>query len=537
LTRVLHDLLNASADRHPEKQAVFFKKAGLTYGAISRSCRNLGGLLSAIGVKRGDRVAFFLEKRFEKVISVFGISMAGGVMVPIRRLLQTHQVAHIIQNSGAKVLITTYSRVADIVDGLPQTHGLEKIIAIGDKGQRKNISSAAIEIIDWEQAINSNIPYKNVHTIDTDLAAILYTSGSTGQPKGVVLSHLNVVEGAKRVSEYLKISERDRLLSILTFSFDYGLNQLTSAFLNGAEIVLLDYLFPRDILGAVQNYEITGLAAVATTWNQLLQRPWDGESMKSVRYITNTGGAIPKNFVIELRRRLPDAEIYLMYGLTEAFRSTYLEPKLVDEKPTSIGKAIPGEEIMVLDEKNKPVGAGQIGELVHRGILVAQGYWNEPDLTAARFRPNPMQPPEVPNREIVVYSGDYVRVDGEGFLYFVGRKDEMIKTASNRVSPTEVEEVIYSSGKIQDVIVMGIPHEIYGQVIKAIMVARPDVIVGEDEIREHCRNLLPPYMVPSELELRAELPRNANGKLDRSSVKKEVLNALETKIGMGQADE
>jgi acyl-CoA synthetase (AMP-forming)/AMP-acid ligase II len=302
-----------------------------------------------------------------------------------------------------------------------------------------------------------------------------------------------------------------------------------TSFLCGAQLVLLDHLFSKDVIHAVHKYAITGLAAVAATWNQLLQTPWSEEHIASLRYITNSGGAIPENYVRELRKRMPKVSIYLMYGLTEAFRSTYLEPHLVDEKPTSMGKAIPGAEILVLDENDRPVKPGEIGQLVHRGALVAQGYWGEPELTDVRFRRNPLQPREVLIPEMVVYSGDYVKMDEEGFLYFVGRKDEMIKSAGNRVSPTEVEEVLYTSGTIQDAIVMGIPHEIYGHAIKAIVVPRPGAKISTGELLAHCRRMLPPYMIPQDIEIQQELPRNANGKLDRALVKNEVLERLARK--------
>jgi acyl-CoA synthetase (AMP-forming)/AMP-acid ligase II len=345
----------------------------------------------------------------------------------------------------------------------------------------------------------------------------------------VVLSHRNIVAGAFTVSQYVKNTEHDRLLSILPFNFDYGLNQLTSAFLHRAQIVLLDPLFPKDVLKTVEKFQITGLAAVAATWIQLLQIPWDAEKLKSIRYMTNSGGAIPEHYVLEMVNRLPNAEMYLMYGLTEAFRSTYLDPKLVRERPTSMGKAIPGEEIMILGEDQKPVKPGEVGELVHRGALVAQGYWNDPENTAIRFRPNPIQPAEVPLREMVVFSGDYIRIDEQEFLYFVGRKDEMIKYAGNRVSPTEVEEVIYKHPKIKDVMVLGIPNEMYGQLIKAVVAPNGEPLTPE-EIITYCKKMLPPYMIPSEVDIWDELPRNSNGKIDRSSIKKAVLDKLATKV-------
>jgi acyl-CoA synthetase (AMP-forming)/AMP-acid ligase II len=363
--------------------------------------------------------------------------------------------------------------------------------------------------------------------VEPDLAAILYTSGSTGKPKGVVLSHLNIVAGARIVTEYLGITENDRLLSLLTFGFDYGLNQLTTAFLNKAQIVLMEYLFPRDVVTAAKRFSVTAIANVAAGWIQLVDLPgFTNENLPSLRYITNSGGAVPENVVRKLREKLPRTRIFLMYGLTEAFRSTYLDPSLVDTHPTSMGKAIPGEEILVVDEHGKPVKPGETGELVHRGVLVAQGYWNAPELTAVRYRRNPLQSPEVPVPEMVVFSGDQVRIDAEGLLYFVGRKDEMIKSSGNRISPTEVEEMLHASGLVQDAMALGVPHDVWGQAVCAVVVPAAGKALAEKELVDACRKSMPPYMVPARVEIWESLPRNANGKLDRPAIKKAVYEKL-----------
>lgn len=528
MNNVVHDLLLNAAEKFPEKSALFFKNDSMSFAEIKTNAQSLSAALMRCGVQKGDRVAFLMEKRFEKVISIFGISMAGGVFVPIRRLLHASQVAHIVKDSGAKVLITAASRFEDIAETVGHLPGLETVILLDGNEKQLQDWPKSIRVLNWQDAVAENGPENTdiCPTIATDLAAILYTSGSTGQPKGVVLSHLNIVAGAEKVSSYLKITERDRLLSILTFSFDYGLNQLTGAFLHGAQLVLLDYLFPKDILKAVARYRITGLAAVATTWIQLMQISWEEFDLDSLRYLTNTGGKIPENYVRMLRHRLPDASLYLMYGLTEAFRSTYLEPALVDQYPTSIGKAIPGEEILILDENNQSVKPGGVGELVHRGVLVAQGYWNAPELTAQRYRPNPLQQKEVPSREMVVYSGDYVRIDEKGLLYFVGRKDEMIKCAGNRISPTEVEDILYACEAVQDAVAMGIPHEFYGQSVMAIVVPKAHSHLTQQELLAYCKRQMPAYMIPAEVEFRDSFPRHDNGKLNRSQIIKEAMAQL-----------
>jgi acyl-CoA ligase (AMP-forming) (exosortase A-associated) len=357
------------------------------------------------------------------------------------------------------------------------------------------------------------------------VAAILYTSGSTGRPKGVVLSHRNMVAGARSVAEYLENRPDDRLLAVLPLSFDYGLSQLTTAFSVGAGVVLLEYLLPRDVIGAVARWGITGLAAVPPLWNQLARLPWPPDAARSLRYLTNSGGAMPRATTAALRAALPDARIFLMYGLTEAFRSTYLPPEQIDVRPDSIGRAIPNVEVLVVRDDGTECAPGESGELVHRGALVGLGYWNDPEKTAQRYRPAPGQPPELPNPELAVWSGDQVRRDAEGYLYFVSRKDEMIKTSGYRVSPTEVEEVVYASGLAAQAVAIGIPHPDLGQAI-ALVVQPSRADVTEQELLEHCRRELPTFMTPVAAFLRGELPRNQNGKIDRKALGEELYALL-----------
>jgi acyl-CoA ligase (AMP-forming) (exosortase A-associated) len=531
MSRVLHDILEEAAAAVPDKEAIFHKSSSMSYAAVCLESRRLDNTLRAGGIAKGDRIAVYMEKCCEKVVSIFGISMAGAVFVPVNKIATSPQAAHVIRDSGARVLITTYGRLPKIAEVAKELPDLEWILALGPG--RSEADLGPIRVLDWREALAGHpVPSANAaRIVETDLAAILYTSGSTGKPKGVVLSHLNIMAGARSVSEFLKITAEDRLLSILTFGFDYGLNQLITAFLKRAQIVLLEFLFQKDIILAIPKYRITGLAAVAATWNQLAAENWKAKDnadidVSSLRYITNSGGAIAEANVRTLRRKLPNAEIFLMYGLTEAFRSTYLDPSLVDERPTSIGKAVPGEEILVLDDQNRPVKPGEIGELVHRGVFVAQGYWNAPDLTALRYRRNPMQPPEVPIPEMVVYSGDRVRIDAQGFMYFVGRNDEMIKCAGNRISPTEVEEVLYATGWVHSAAAFGIPHEVYGQAVLLAVAPVEGRNLDEAEILAYCKKTMPAYMVPQKIEIWPDFPRNVNGKLDRSLIKKQIFEKL-----------
>lgn len=525
MANILHEILNESAERNPDKYAVFHKDKRITYQELDYKSRKLANFLITLGLNKNDRVCFYLEKSIEKAISIFGISTAGGMFVPIIRRLKPKQALHIIKDASAIVLITTASRASSVIKKLPRESSLTFIITI-DKFHQKN-SIQNISIYNWDDIMECDLPIPvSVNLSESDPAAILYTSGSSGMPKGVVLSHLNLISGTDKVSQYLEIRETDRILSILTFGFDYGLNQLTTSISNCAQIVLIDYLFPFDILKAVEKYKITGLAAVSTTWIELLQTSWDNYCLKSLRYITNSGGKIPVKYVTEFRKRLPHVKVYLMYGLTEAFRSTYLDPSLIDEHPDSIGRAVPGEEILVLDENDQLVSAGEIGELVHRGALVSQGYWNDNDLTSIRFRRNPLQRKEITIPEMVVYSGDYVRIDEKGLLYFIGRNDEMIKSAGNRISPTEVENIIHTSGLISEVAAFGVPHEIYGQAVAVALSPAPNIHLSEHRFVSFCRKAMPSYMVPSYIEIWDVLPINSNGKLDRSAIKTHVYQKI-----------
>ena len=354
------------------------------------------------------------------------------------------------------------------------------------------------------------------------MAAILYTSGSTGKPKGVVLSHRNMITGAHSVADYLANQATDRILAILPLSFDYGLSQLTTAFAVGASVILMDYLLPRDVITTVVREKVTGLAAVPPMWVQLAQLEWPNAAAESLRYFTNSGGAMPRATLAALRRALPNTIPFLMYGLTEAFRSTYLPPEEIDQRPDSIGKAIPNAEILIVRENGTPCEPDEPGELVHRGSLVAQGYWNDPAKTAERFRPVPGQDPGLPLVEMAVWSGDTVRADQEGFLYFIGRKDDMIKTSGYRVSPSEIEDVLYGSGRIAEAAALGIPHPALGQAVVAVIKLLEQGL-NESELINHCKQHLPNFMVPLQIITRqADLPRNPNGKIDRKALAAEL---------------
>jgi acyl-CoA ligase (AMP-forming) (exosortase A-associated) len=331
----------------------------------------------------------------------------------------------------------------------------------------------------------------------------------------VVLSHRNLLAGADSVAQYLENTAVDRLLAVLPFSFDYGFSQLTTAFSVGASCYLLEYLMPRDIPKAVARYRITGLAAVPPLWVQLAELDWSGVDASSLRYFTNSGGAMPTATLGALRRHFPAASPFLMYGLTEAFRSSFLPPREIERRPTSMGKAIPNAELLVINEAGERCGPHEPGELVHRGSLVAMGYWGDPARTAERFRSAPLQAAGIPIDEPAVWSGDTVKLDEDGFLYFIARKDDMIKSSGYRVSPTELEEVLYASGLVAEAAAIGVPHQRLGQGIVVVAVATPEQPLDAQALLAYCRQKLPAYMLPQRILEQNELARNPNGKIDR----------------------
>jgi acyl-CoA ligase (AMP-forming) (exosortase A-associated) len=371
------------------------------------------------------------------------------------------------------------------------------------------IAPPALSVLDWPGAGAA----PGHRRIDSDVAAILYTSGSTGAPKGVVLSHRNLVAGADSVADYLALRADDRILAVLPLSFDYGLSQLTTTFLRGACAVLINHLFANDIVTMVAQERITGLAAVPPLWIALARLAWPADC--TLRFITNSGGAMPVPTVTALQAALPATRIFLMYGLTEAFRSTYLPPEQVALRPGSIGRAIPNAEILVVRADGSVCDVDEPGELVHRGPLVSMGYWNDLERTAQRFRPAPGQSPALPVTELAVWSGDTVRRDADGYLYFIGRGDDMIKVSGYRVSPTEIETVLHGTGMVSEAAAFGIDHPTLGQAIAVIAV--PSGGIDAASLLAECRRRLPAYMVPAHFDLREQaLPRNPNGKVDRN---------------------
>ncbi len=525
---LLHQLIHLSAARNPAQIALAAGKDERSYAALSEEVDAFASALHALGLERSARVGVYLDKRIDTVTAMFGASAAGGAFVPINPILKAEQVGYILRDCNVRVLVTSSERFAALAAELADCPDLRHVILSGAAAPLPTLSGASVHAMD-ELIATHRGQHHGLRVIDSDLAAILYTSGSTGRPKGVVLSHRNMVSGGKSVAEYLGNHPGDHLLAALPLSFDAGFSQLSTAFHSGARVVLLNYLMPRDVLKALERERITGLTAVPPLWIQLAGLDWPASITEHLRYIANTGGRMPLETLTRLRSMLPQTRPFLMYGLTEAFRATFLPPEEVDRRPDSIGKAIPNAEVLVLREDGSECAPNEPGELVQRGALVAMGYWNDEEKTAERFKPLPSRAPGRQSGfvlpEIAVFSGDNVRRDEEGFLYFIGRRDEMIKTSGYRVSPNEVEEILYATKLIGECAAFGVDHPTLGHSITVVVTPASGSVEEFDRaaLLALCRQRMPAYMVPSQIEVRpAPLPRNPNGKIDRKTLATEL---------------
>ena len=516
---LVHHMLRNSAQRSPDKEALVHNNERWSYRDVFSRTQGLAAGLRQAGLARGDRAGIYLEASTAQVLGIFGTSQAGGVFVPINAQLFPEQVGHIAKDCGMKCLITTPAKLFQLAEVLPQIPSLEFIVLAGESEQEIQCALPTHRLETW---VHQAVSGMRDEAISKDLAGILYTSGSTGKPKGVMLSHANVMAGSSIVSAYLEITAAERILAVLPFSFDAGLNQLMTGFQQSATVVLINFTFAREIVQTMLKERITALAGVPTVWSLLVQpnSTLQKQPLPDLRYITNTGGAMPQSVLAILREALPATRIFLMYGLTEAFRSTYLPPEELDRRPTSMGKAIPETEILVVNEQGQICKPGEVGELVHRGPTVSMGYWGRPEDTDRVLRPNPLARPELGNCEKVCYSGDLVKMDEDGFLYYVGRRDTMIKSSGYRISPTEVEEVLFQTGQVRQAAVIGVPDSVLGQCIKAFVVPRKDGRMDTAGLTAYCGEKVPRYMVPKYIEVLPELPKTSSGKVDYPALRR-----------------
>lgn len=507
----VESFLELSARQWPDKTALVCGDRRITYTELEQSANRLAHALVAEGVGRGDRVAVHLDNGVETVIAVFAILKAGAVFMMVNPTTKAEKLRYVLNNSRARAIVLPARKVSALRPCWADAPHLKNLIATGvgapaSCGPEK--SCASFEELLRRHADDVQPPPKRA--IDVDLAALIYTSGSTGNPKGVMLTHLNMVAAATSITTYLESTPDDVILNVLPLAFDYGLYQVLMGLKIGGTVVLeRSFAYPQAVLKRLIEERVTGLPLVPTMSAILLQMDLRKYDFSHLRYVTNTGAALPTEHVLRLRELLPNVKIYSMYGLTECKRVSYLPPDQIDVRPGSVGKGMPNEEVYLVDDEDRRVGPGVVGQLVVRGSNVMKGYWELPEETARRLKPGPLP------GEMVLYTGDLFRTDEEGYLYFVGRRDDIIKSRGEKVAPKEVENVLYGHPEIAEAAVVGVPDEILGQAIKAVVSRKEGSRLTEQDVLRHCAGRLEDFMVPQSVEFRAALPKTSNGKIDK----------------------
>ena len=502
--------LEDSAHRFPSKVALVVGDTRIAYADLEHMADRLAWALRQRGVERGDRVVIILDNSVEAVASLFATLKTGAVFSLVNPATKADKLAYILNNCRAKAVITHARQLPVAAAAIERAASVVATIVAGMEGGhevRGGVSlQAALEI--------APAGVRAPAGIDIDLAMIIYTSGSTGFPKGVMMTHHNIAAAATSITTYLENTSDDIILSVLPLSFDYGLYQVLMGFLVGGTVILENsFAFPYIILQKLQRERVTGFPVVPIIAALLLRmRDLVPGSFPHLRYITNTAAALPPAHIQRLQELFPATRIYSMYGLTECKRCTYLPPEQLKLRPGSVGKAIPNTEVYIINDHGERVGPGEVGELVVRGAHVMKGYWDNPAETAQMLRAGPYP------WEKVLYTGDLFKMDEEGFLYFVGRKDDIIKSRGEKVSPKEVENVLYALAGIREAAVIGIPDPVLGQAIKAVVVPTEEGGLTERDILSHCARYLEDFMVPKAVEFRRELPKTDTGKIRRSEV-------------------
>ena len=519
---LVHEWLRRTARRFPYKEALIYGQQRWTYRALDHLTDHLSIILQDINVKRQDRIVVFLDNSPEIVISLYGILKAGGVFIILAGSVKAGKLRYILENSEANVLITHTNKAGVVTDALDQMQRAIKTIWVGPK--EKIPTKIKQNSLSWDENFSSLSDIigeikKNgwlPRCVDVDLATFVYTSGSTGEPKGVMSTHHNMISAARSIIQYIGNEPDDIILNALQMSGSYGLYQIIIAIMFGGTIVLeQSFMYLHNILTRIAEERVTGFPVVPTMVAMLLKmRDLSGYDLSSLRYITNAGAALPVEHIRRLQKLLPHVKIFSMYGLTECIRVCYLPPEELEQRPSSVGKAMPNCEVFVVDEEGNEVAPGETGELIVRGSNVTQGYWASTDQTTKAYRDR-----HYPS-ERMLYTGDYFRKDDSGFLYFLGRKDDMIKSKGERISAKEIENTLCALEGVAEAIVIGVPDEILGQAIKAFIVPMPSYELTEKQIMRHCIENMETFMVPKHIEFMEELPKSPNGKIDKKQLKK-----------------
>ncbi len=514
----VEEFLRSSAQRWPGKTAFVAGKLRPTFKDVDLASDRLAATLAANRVKRGDRVVVFMDNCVEAVVAIFATLKAGAVFSPVNASTKAEKLAYILNNSGASALITQHNLTTAASDALADAPSVKVTIVAG--GSSAPTLAGAIH---WREALATEASPPAFPGIDIDLAMIIYTSGSTGFPKGVMMTHANIAAAAESITTYLENTTDDIILNVLPISFDYGLYQVLMAMKLGATLILeKSFVFPQAVFEKLRAERVTGFPVVPTMAALILQmRDLKPGTFPDLRYITNTAAALPPAHIARLRELFPGVRLYSMYGMTECKRCTYLPPAELVRRPGSVGIAIPNTEAYVVDEEGMRVEADVVGELVIRGPHVMKGYWQDKAATERALRSGPLP------GEKVLHTGDLFRTDAEGFLYFVGRKDDIIKSRGEKVSPKEVENVLYALPGIREAAIVGVPDPILGMAIKAVVSLEPHVELNREDVIRHCAKHLEDFMVPKSVEFQDALPKSENGKINRREIAARELSAAQ----------
>lgn len=512
----VEEFLEISADRFPDKVALVVGDQRLTYKEVDQQANRLAHSLTDLGVRRGDRVVICLDNSAEAVLSIFGALKAGGVFAIVNPGTKVDKLAYVLNNCRAKVIVCPDFRLEELegrAGQLPDTIGAVITGSLAEDRQKGSLKIVSFGGCFSRGQAPAFRPRRQ--NIDVDLAALIYTSGSTGTPKGVMLTHVNIVSAAISITTYLENRQDDIILNVLPLAFDYGLYQVLMGFMIGGTVVLeKSFAYPHAVLEKIKQEKITGFPIVPTIAALLLQTDLGKYDCSSLRYITNTAAVLPSHHIAKLRSAFPHVKLFSMYGLTECKRVTYLPPEQLDARPDSVGRAIPNTEVYIVDEEGARVGPGVVGELVVRGSTVMKGYWEMPEATEKVLKPGP-----VPGEKVLL-TGDLFRMDEEGFLYFVGRKDDIIKSRGEKVSPRELESAMCGLEGVAEVAVVGVPDEILGRAVKLFIRGKEGATLTEQEVRRYCARHLESFMMPKFIEFRPFLPKTPNGKIDKQELEK-----------------
>ncbi len=515
MTQLLHDYLVESARRVPDKVALVCGEQRFTYRELDARSDALAHTLAALGVVRGDRVVVFGDNTVETAIAFWATLKANAVISIVNPLTKTDKLAYLVNDCRARVLVSDAHLAHVFAGAAARSPHLRALVVSGALDAHTGELLAGLpSVVPWRDAVATGTPPPRT-CIDVDLASIIYTSGSTGEPKGVMLTHRNMLTACASISEYLRIAGDEVILGVLPLAFDYGLYQMIMSFRVGARLVLeRSFAFPPQVLKHVVAERVTGFPGVPTIFAVMGgMTSLEQYDFSAIRYATNTAAALPVKAITMLRDLFPKARIYSMYGLTECKRCTYLPPADIARKPESVGIAIPNTELWIVDDADRKLGPNQVGQLVIRGATVMRGYWEKPEATAKKLRPGP-----IPGEQ-VLYTGDFCRLDAEGYLYFVGRTDDIIKSRGEKVAPKEVEAAVVNIPGVREVAVIGVPDDVLGQAVKAFVVLDPGVVLDVKTIQRACQATLESFMVPKYVEIVGELPKTSTGKIKKTDLR------------------